>query len=452
MSFSKDFAWGAATAAYQIEGAAAEDGKGPSIWDMCSHKPGFMKNGDTGDVACDHYHRYKEDVALIKAVGLKAYRLSVSWARIMPEGTGRINQKGLDFYIRLIEELLAAGITPWVTLYHWDLPMELFKQGGWLNPHIADWFAGYTKVVVERLSDRVTHWMTLNEPQMHLGMGHALGLHAPGLRLSKPELLLAAHHMLLAHGRSASTIRSCSRQPCRIGWAAASPIYYPATQRAEDIAAAREALLFAPEEVLLMNAWWLDPVYLGSYPEEGLKHYEQWLPTFAADDLETICQPLDFFGVNIYEGIPRRAGDTSVYPNIERSPGFDQTAIKWAVTPEALYWGPKFYQERYGLPVVITENGMSNADWVQLDGRVHDPQRIDFMHRYLRELKRAVVDGVKVDGYFAWSILDNLEWSSGYNERLGLIHVDFTTQKRTVKDSARWYKRVIESNGEVLGQ
>jgi beta-glucosidase len=450
MSFKKDFVWGAATAAYQIEGAAFEDGRGLSVWDACCKRPGLVKDNNNGNIACDHYHRYKEDIQLMKKLGLKAYRMSISWTRILPEGIGKINEKGLDFYERLVDELLDNGIIPYVTLFHWDYPQELYKKGGWLNPDSSDWFAEYTKVVVERLSDRVKHWMTQNEPQCYIGLGHSSGEHAPGLKLDLSDVLLAGHNSLLAHGKAVQTIRKYSKGACEIGYAPVGIVSFPDTQSKEDIEAARKATFGVSDANLWNSSWWIDPVYLGSYPEDGLKSFEKWLPKIHAEDMKTIFQPVDFLGLNIYHGSRARMGQNGKPEMVRKNEGCDQTAFKWQVTPEALYWGPKFFYERYQKPIVITENGLSNVDWVSLDGKVHDPQRIDFLNRYLREYKRAAQDGVDAKGYFCWSLMDNFEWAEGYNERFGLIHVNYQTQKRTIKDSGYWYKNVIETNGENL--
>jgi beta-glucosidase len=450
MSFSKEFIWGAATAAYQIEGAALEDGKGLSVWDMCCKRPGFVKDGDTGNVACDHYHRYKEDIQLMKELGLKAYRLSISWPRVLPNGTGKVNEKGLAFYDNLIDELLKNGITPYVTLFHWDYPYELYKKGGWLNADSSDWFGEYTKVIMNKLSDRVKYWITENEPQCYINLGHSNGIHAPGLKLDFPDVLLAAHNSLLAHGKSVQAIRAFSKQPCEIGYAPVGGVCIPNTNSPEDIEAARRSMFELSQPNIWTNSWWMDPVFLGKYPESGLKVFEKYLPDINENDMKTIHQPIDFFGVNIYQGTRIAMGKDGKPETVTKSVGYEQTAMKWPVTPEALYWGPRFFYERYGKPIVITENGLSNTDWVALDGKVHDPQRIDFLHRYIREFKRAAKDGIDAKGYFAWSLMDNFEWGEGYNERFGLIHVDYATQKRTIKDSGYWYKSVIESNGDIL--
>lgn len=451
MSFSKDFVWGAATASYQVEGAAYEDGKGLSVWDMCCRKPGFVKDGDTGDVACDNYHRYREDVGIMKEIGLQAYRFSISWPRVIPEGVGKVNYKGLDFYDKLTDELLKNNITPYVTLFHWDYPYELYKRGGWLNPDSSDWFADYTSVIVDKLSDRVTHWMTLNEPQCFVLLGHLQGEHAPGLKLDKTDVLLVTHNSLLAHGKSAAVIRNRSKLACEIGYAPVGATMMPDTNSEKDVEFARTMMFSCHEQSLWANSWWMDPVFIGKYPEDGLKVYEKWLPKIGQDDLKIINQPTDFFGCNIYQGMKVRANGTSPADIFVKKPvGYAQTTMKWPVTPEALYWGPKFFYERYGKPILITENGMANSDWVSVDGKVHDPQRTDYMYRYIREFKKAVKDGVSAKGYFAWTLMDNFEWAHGYNERFGIVYVDFNTLARTIKDSAFWYKNVIASNGEII--
>jgi beta-glucosidase len=439
MGFCKDFVWGAASAAYQIEGAAYEDGKGLSVWDVFSQQPGKIWEAHNGDVACDHYHRYKEDVTLMQQIGLQAYRMSIAWTRILPDGIGKVNQKGLDFYDRLVDELLAAGIQPWITLFHWDYPYELYCQGGWLNPRSPDWFAEYTRTVVERLSDRVGHWLTINEPQCFIGLGHQTGSHAPGLKLELPEVLRAAHHTLMAHGKAVQTIRAYARQPAKIGMASLADVNIPATTASADIEAARRVTHSVRGKNLWNNTWWYEPALRGSYPADGLELFGKDMPVFTAAQMQVIHQPLDFFGVNIYQARTVRAGAEDKPEEVKPPSGSPQTALRWYVTPEAMYWGPKFFYERYNLPVVITENGLSNIDWVGLDGKVHDPQRIDFVQRYLQQYQRAGEAGVELLGYFLWSLMDNFEWAEGFKERFGLIYVDYATQKRTLKDSAYWY-------------
>lgn len=455
MSFPKDFAWGVATASYQIEGAAQEDGRGAAVWDMFCRKPGAIHNGHTGDVACDHYHRYPEDVNIMRGLGLRAYRMSLSWSRVIPDGVGAVNPKGLEFYDRLVDSLLAANITPYITLFHWDYPYELYCRGGWLNPESPDWFAEYTKVVVAKLSDRVHHWMTVNEPQCFIGLGHQVGVHAPGDKLAPAEVLKAAHHALLAHGKAVQTIRAHAKSPCQVGFAPVGMVSIPASERAEDIQAARQNMFSVTNKDMWNNTWWMEPVYAGRYPEDGLRLFGEDAPQIRPGDMETICQPLDFFGFNAYQGVTIRAGkdgqpEPAPLPIGHAHTAFHERGGYWVVSPDTLYWGPKFFWERYRLPQYITENGMSNLDWVALDGHVHDPQRIDFLHRYLRELKRACADGVDLRGYFQWSLSDNFEWAEGYQQRFGLVYVDYATQQRILKDSAHWYAEVIASNGERL--
>jgi beta-glucosidase len=444
MAFPDNFVWGAAAASYQVEGAAYEDGKGLSVWDMMCRRPGKIFEGNTGDVGCNHYHRYGEDARLMGEIGLKAYRLSICWPRVIPEGTGRVNEKGLDFYDRLVDALLEHGVQPWVTLFHWDYPYSLFLRGGWLNPDSSDWFAEYTQVIVDRISDRVTHWMTLNEPQVFIDAGHRTGRHAPGLQLGFREVLTAAHNSLLAHGKSAQVIRTRAKNKPLIGAAPVGVTRIPATNSREDIDAARDRMFSITEKNCSNNTWFADPMVSGYYPEDGLKLFESDMPDIHSDDLKTICQPLDFYGVNIYRG------DIISAASLEPIPGEDGhalTTMGWPITPEALYWGPKFLYERYNLPLVITENGMANMDWIYLDRKVHDPQRIDFLSRYLAELERVTDDGVPVNGYMYWSIIDNFEWAEGYKQRFGLIYVDYVTGERILKDSAYWYRDVIAANG-----
>ncbi|MCG3120452.1 MAG: 1,4-beta-D-glucan glucohydrolase [bacterium] len=450
MSFPNNFVWGAAAASYQIEGAAYEEGKGLSVWDMMCKTPGKIWEGNTGDVACDHYHRYDEDARLMQEIGLQAYRLSISWPRVLPGGTGAINEKGLAFYDRLIDTLLKNNIQPWVTLFHWDYPYALYCRGGWLNRDSADWFAEYTQVIIDKLSDRVLHWITQNEPQCYIGLGHQAGEHAPGLKLGFAEVLRAAHHSLLAHGKSVQVIRARAKIKPAIGAAPVGIAKIPASNQPEDINAARAATFAISGKNCWSNAWFADPMIFGKYPEDGLKLFAAELPEIRDGDMKTICQPLDFYGVNIYFDETVRARSNGGYEVVKSQIGPPLTTMPWEVTPEALYWGPKFLFERYQLPIVVTENGMANCDWIHLDGKVHDPQRIDFLTRYLRAYHRAMADGVVAQGYFIWSVMDNFEWGHGYKQRFGLIYVDYPAQKRILKDSAYWYKEVIASNGAKI--
>jgi len=450
MSFPEDFVWGAAAASYQVEGGAYDDGKGLSVWDIMCRQPGKILEGNTGDVSCDHYHRYQEDARLMSQIGLKAYRLSISWPRVIPEGVGTVNHKGLEFYDRLIDALLENGVQPWVTLFHWDYPYALYCRGGWLNDDSSDWFAEYTQVIVDKLSDRVSHWMTLNEPQVFISAGHQQGRHAPGLQLGTIDLLKATHNSLLAHGKAVQVIRARSKVRSTVGAAPVGISSIPATDSREDIEAARRYMFSVLDKNFWNNTWFTDPMIMGKYPEDGLKIFEDELPDFPDSDMATICQPLDFYGANIYQGRYVHATDDGSFETVRVPDGAPMTTMGWPLTPEALYWGPRFLFERYKLPIVITENGMANCDWVHLDGKVHDPQRIDFLKRYLREYKRAIDNGVTAKGYFLWSIMDNFEWAHGYSQRFGIIYVDYGTKNRTLKDSAYWYRDVIASNGKII--
>ena len=454
MSFRKDFVWGAATASYQVEGAAYEDGKGLNIWDVFCKEDGHVYEHHTGDVACDQYHRYKEDVAIMKELGLKAYRFSVNWARILPEGTGKVNEKGLAYYDNLVNCLIENGIEPYMTLYHWDLPYALHQKGGWLNPQSPEWFYDYAKLMADHFSDRVSHFFTFIVTQCTVGLGYVTGEHAPGLKVGPYDYFSIWHNVLKAHGRGVQAIREAAVRPVEIGMAPCGALYYPATDSKEDIEAARKANFSLPEADIRAVSWDVafcaDPVFLGQYPEDIMKSFGQYFPKNAEKDLELISQPLDFYGQNMYNAVPVRADENGNPVRVDRYPGFPKTAIQWPVTPEVLYWAPKFLYERYQKPFYVTENGMSSHDWVSLDGKVHDASRVDFMHRYLREFKKAAADGVDLRGYFAWSLMDNFEWAYGYSERFGMVYVDYQTQKRTVKDSGLFYKNVIASNGEIL--
>ncbi len=440
MGFAEDFLWGAASAAHQVEGAYLEDGKTAGIWDaLCE---GNIRHGEDGHVACDHYHRYKEDVALMKQIGLKSYRFSVSWPRVVPE-KGRVNEKGLLFYRNLTEELRAAGIEPIVTLYHWNLPMWAYEAGGWECGEIPRWFADYVKAVVQALSDQVTYWITFNEPQMFIGMGYVMGKHAPfQKRMDMGYAAKLSRNVMLAHGEAVRTIRRYALTPAKIGLAPHGTGMTPLTESGEEIQKAREET-FSTRSYVMSNTWWLDPIILGQIPEVlG--------DTLTKEDVAGIAQPLDFFGVNLYQSSNYQEHPGQV--NHLRYPGMPQSSNGWAVTPEVMYWLPKFFYERYRLPIMITENGISCADTVMLDGKVHDPARIDYMYRYLRELKRAVEDGIPIIGYQMWSVMDNFEWSDSYDPRFGLIYVDYRTQERTLKDSAYAYAELIRTNGKNVAQ
>ncbi len=450
MPFPSNFSWGAAAASYQIEGAAFDDGKGLSVWDMFCRKPGAVWNQQSGAIACDHYHRYPEDVAHMQAMGLQAYRLSIAWPRVLPEGTGVVNAAGLDFYDALIDELLAANLVPYVTLFHWDYPYALYCRGGWLNADSPHWFAEYTTLIVNRLSDRVRHWITLNEPQVFIQAGHLDGRHAPGDQLGLTEGLRIAHHVLLAHGRSVQAIHAGARATPLVGFAPVGVVKIPASDEPADVEAARQATFAITQSNVWNNTWFSEPIFRKQYPADGLAVYGNAVPQVGSADMDIIGQPLDFYGVNIYRGEFVRAGADGQAQMVPHPHGHPLTAFYWPVTPQVLYWGPRFLWERYRQPILITENGMANVDWVTLDGQVHDPQRIDFSARYLLALRRAIEDGVDVRGYFHWSILDNFEWAEGFRQRFGLIYVDYATQQRVWKDSAHWYQSLIASHGANL--
>ncbi|MBS1714564.1 MAG: beta-glucosidase [Armatimonadetes bacterium] len=451
--FPNDFVWGAATAAYQIEGSHDADGKGPSVWDEFCRRPGAVFQGHTGDQACDHVHRFRDDVALMRGLGLQGYRFSVSWPRVVPEGRGTVNVRGLEFYDKLVDELLEAGIRPYATLFHWDYPYSLFLEGGWWNPDSPRWFAEYASVVARRLADRVQDWFTLNEPGIFLVLGHVEGSHAPGVRGSAYEFFLALKQALLAHGLGVQAVRAASGPDCRVSYAPHCVVGVPATEDPADVEAARSYTFgdsnngrkFWQQRLLL------DPVLKGEWPEDIESALSHRSVGVTAEDLDTMHRPLDYLGLNYYSGELVRAGADGRPETVPDPPGMPRTLFDWPVRPEGLYWTLRFHTERYGLPMMVTENGLSNMDWVSEDGAVHDPQRTEFLRRYLRQARRAIGDGSDVLGYLHWSLLDNFEWADGYRQRFGLVHVDYATQKRTVKDSARWFSEVIATNGASLG-
>ena len=440
MSFRKDFVWGAATAAFQIEGAWNEDGKSPSIWDDFCHRGGKIEDQSTGDVACDHYHRYKEDVKLMAELGLKAYRFSIAWTRVLPDGTGRINEKGLEFYSNLVDELLKYNITPYVTLYHWDLPYCLHLKGGWRNPESPLWFEEYTKALVQCFGNRVNHYITFNEPSVFMGCGCSQGSHAPGDQLSTRDLLYMGHNIHLAHGRAVKVIRELAPS-AEVGITLASLPAIPFAKKDEE-ASYESHFSISKEFFFWSDAYWADPIVKGHYPEKLLQETKDIFPSYTDEDMKLISQKIDFIGLNIYQG--HYVGD------YKRLPGTPHTEIGWDTYDNALEWGVKHFTKRYNIPIYITENGLSCHDWESLDGKVHDPNRIDFLHRYLRGLKTATEEGCDVRGYFQWSFMDNFEWAKGYNPRFGMVFCDYATQKRIPKDSAFWYKEVIENNGDNL--
>lgn len=450
--FRDDFVWGVASSAYQIEGRDAEDGCGKNIWDTFAEE-GRILDGKDAYTACDHMHRYKEDYKLMKLLGIKAYRFSMSWARILPEGTGKVNEKAIAMYRDMILSMKENGIEPYITMYHWEFPQALQDKGGWLNEDVIQWFGEYAKVVAENFSDICEYFITLNEPECFVGLGHLSGVHAPGLKLPYKDVFKIAHNALRAHGQAVINLRKYASRPIKVGYAPTCGMAYPATDSPEDIEAARKTLFgfHQPMDNWTWNvAWFNDPVFLGKYPEEGLKKFAEYLPEITDEDMKLISQPLDFMGQNIYNGYMMRQGEDGEPEYVDREAGAAKTAAGWPVTPECFYYGVKFLYERYHLPLYITENGMSCHDDVSLDGRVHDPNRQNFLDLYISALQRANDDGADVRGYFLWTFLDNFEWDKGYTERFGIVYVDFKTQKRIVKDSAFWYQKIIESNGREL--
>jgi beta-glucosidase len=449
--FPAGFWWGVATAAYQVEGAVAEGGRTPSIWDTFAAQPGRIEHGHTGERACDHYHRYADDVRLMAELGLTAYRFSLSWPRILPYGGTRPNVAGLDFYDRLVDELLAAGIRPAATLYHWDLPQEIEDRGGWTDRGVADRFADYAAVVAGRLGDRVLLWNTLNEPWCSAFLGYGAGLHAPG-RTDHAAALTAAHHLLLAHGRAVEVLRATS-PGSEIAIALNAGAVRPYSGAQEDVDAARRI-------DGLLNRLFFDPVLRGAYPADvqaDTARVTDW--SFVRDgDLEVISEPIDALGVNYYQpdlvgAAPAdRPGPTQPYPTggevaFHPTPG-PVTDMGWPIDPGGLYEILIRITRDYGpIPIYITENGAACPDRIAEDGHVHDPERIDYLRRHLSAAHRARADGVDLRGYFAWSLVDNFEWAYGYGKRFGLVHVDYRTQRRTPKDSALWYRAVIAANG-----
>lgn len=450
--FRDDFVWGVASSAYQVEGRDPEDGCGKNIWDTFAEEGRILDDKDAY-TACDHMHRYKEDYKLMKLLGIKAYRFSMSWARILPDGTGRVNEKAIAMYRDMILSMKENGIEPYITMYHWEFPQALQDKGGWLNEDVIQWFGEYAKVVAENFSDICEYFITLNEPECFVGLGHLSGVHAPGLKLPYKDVFKIAHNALRAHGQAVINLRKYASRPIKVGYAPTCGMAYPATDSPEDIEAARKTLFgfHQPMDNWTWNvAWFNDPVFLGKYPEEGLKKFAEYLPEITDEDMKLISQPLDFMGQNIYNGYMMRQGEDGEPEYVDREAGAAKTAAGWPVTPECFYYGVKFLYERYHLPLYITENGMSCHDDVSLDGRVHDPNRQNFLDLYISALQRANDDGADVRGYFLWTFLDNFEWDKGYTERFGIVYVDFKTQKRIVKDSAFWYQKIIESNGREL--
>jgi beta-glucosidase len=430
-TFPPTFAWGAAGAAYQIEGAATEDGRGESVWDRFCATAGKVRNGDSGEVACDFYHRYREDIALMRELGLKAFRFSISWPRIVPDGDGRVNPAGLDFYDRVVDELLAAGIEPFVTLYHWDLPQALEDQGGWPRRETVDAFAGYVEPVVERLGDRVRHWITHNEPRVTAWLGYGWGMHAPG-RASERDALAAAHHVLLSHGRAVEILRR-EAPSAEVGITLDLFPVYPASSAAPDVEAASRFDGFH-------NRWFLDPIFRGKYPGDMVEHFAESVPAVHDGDFELIRAPLDFLGVNYVVAAANGNGGHEIVHHPESV----YTDMGWEVSPQGLFDLLVSIERDYGPKAVyVTENGAAFGDVRTHDGTVEDPERREYLEEHVGAIERAVAAGVPVAGYFVWSFLDNFEWAYGYSKRFGIVYVDYPTLERIPKSSFYWYRDFI---------
>ncbi|HEY6752753.1 MAG TPA: GH1 family beta-glucosidase [Rubrobacteraceae bacterium] len=447
--FPEGFLWGTATAAYQVEGAVNEDGRGPSIWDTFSHTSGNVLHGDTGDIACDHYHRLEEDLELMMSLGVRAYRFSVAWPRIQPQGSGPANRKGLDFYRRLVEGLGERDIVPMLTLYHWDLPQALEDQGGWTSRETSERFAEYAGIVYEDLSDEVPFWITLNEPWVSAWLGHGIGVHAPGHR-DTAKALAATHHLLLGHGFALDAMRALGREDNRLGVTLNLSSVRPSREREAD----REAAHRVDGQV---NRLYLDPIFRGSYPEDMLEHY-RWESDFSFvrdGDLEKISAPVDFFGVNYYMRHMVREDDTgtdNVFSSVRARAVIphdaERTAMGWPVESDGLKEIlVRLHEEYTRTPIYITENGRAAHDYVDPEGEVKDEERVAFLDAHFRAAHEAMERSVDLRGYFVWSLLDNFEWTEGYSKRFGIVYVDYATQRRIPKMSARWYSEVIRRNG-----
>ena len=462
LGFPEGFIWGASTAAYQIEGAASADGKGPSVWDTFSHTPGKTRGGDTGDIACDSYHRYREDADLLSSLGLSAYRFSISWPRILPDGTGRVNQAGLDYYRALADALGERGIAATATLYHWDLPQALQDRGGWVSREVALRFADYAAVVGEALGDRVARWITLNEPLVVASNGYRTGVHAPGLRDSGAAAA-ATHHLLLGHGLAVSALRAALPSAAEVGITLnLTPVRVTADANGEG------ATLERARQVTdaCLNGVFLEPVLSGRYPEHALPALLPPDSLIEDSDMATIAAPLDFLGVNYYQPVHLRPGDPDNLRRDEEAPparvdgvvkyrpdgvyqpnGTARTAMDWLIDPEGLYeLLLRLSKDAPGLPLYITENGCGAEDYFGTDGVVNDLERIKYLHQHLEACARAVRDGVDLRGYYVWSLLDNFEWAYGYQKRFGIVYVDFPSGRRTPKASAAFYAQVALEN------
>lgn len=429
MAFSKDFLWCAGGAAAQQDGGYLDGGKGLNIWDVSE---GHINNNDTCHVACDHFHRWKDDFKLLKEIGVTSYRFSVSPARIYPKDEFYVNKEGVDFYINIVNELVSLGIEPICTLYHWDMPLWLHERGGWKTGLSVEWFERFTRTVVEAIGDKVKYWLTFNEPQCFVGLGYEKGFHAPFEKVEPAEIINISKNVMFAHGKAVDVIRKYAKKKPMISFAPTASTWIPSAHLSEDEAYDRtfDTKYFG----VFSAAWWCDPILLGKAPKGC-----DWL---TKEELKAIHRPLDYCAYNIYYAENGNDADFEY-------PGRPRTTMGWAINPECIYYATKFFHKRYGLPVMITENGMANIDFVYADGRIHDPQRSEYIRNHIKQLKRANDEGVPVIGYACWCFLDNFEWCFGYSQRFGLVYVDYTTQKRILKDSAYVYRDIIKANGEI---
>lgn len=447
MKSAQKFYWGVATSAFQVEGALKEGGRGPSVWDGPFY--GKIAHGDTGENACDFYHLYPHDIALLQNSGIDSFRLSISWTRLFPDGAGPMSEEGKNYYLSLVKSLLKAGITPWVTLFHWDYPEALEKQGGWLNPQSPYWFERYAAAVAELFDGLVDHYFTINEPQCFIGHGYYEGIKAPFEKRPLKDVFLMAHHVLMASGLAEKALRQHSKGIIYVGAANTySPAYPDNPDDPRDVEAAR-ADNWVCKKSFFSVSFWADPQYLGTYPADWAALQKEVGFTYDPKDLEVIHGHWDFFGINIYSGYRIKAalhgGEYVPCPDARLN------SLRWEIHPKALYWGPKFLYERYHLPIIVSENGASFDDHLE-QGQIHDPKRAGYIDEYVAMLQKAIADGIDIRGYFYWSFLDNFEWSEGYEPRFGLVYVDYATQKRYLKDSFYEYCRIAKSGGLCLAK
>lgn len=431
MSFNKNFLWGVSGAAPQQDGGYLDDGKGLNIWDA-PLSVGHIRNNDDCHVACDHYHKWKDDFKLLKKIGVNCYRFSISPARIYPIDENAVNEQGIKYYVDMVTELNRLGIEPMCTLYHWDMPLWLHERGGWKTPLAVEWFERYVKTVVNAISDKVQYWITFNEPQCFVGLGYKSGCHAPFEKLPLSDIKDISRNVMLAHGRAVKVIRDSAKLTPKITFAPTSGLTMP-TENVSEEEAYNRTFDISYDDVS-NTAWWADPIVLGKAPKGC-----DWL---SEQDLSTIHQPLDFFAYNIYNALNSEFGESHFGPAL--------TTMGWPVTPECMYWAAKFFFKRYKLPLMITENGMANMDFIYGDGKIHDPQRAEYLRTYLENLKKACDENIPIIGYSYWSFMDNFEWAEGYFQRFGLVYVDYKTQERILKDSAYFYHEIIKTNGENL--